>query len=537
MSTTFDTAALTLDASINRLQYMKAEARIYHRNQIAEARHLSVEAIRLINDAKLANDRAEEMKKTIAMFQLERRVKQTVQQEKIQAKSLLIAPTVEEEVQVVAAEVRKEVTPQYHVTEPTVKEQPKGTVNEEELAKEHPVKNKHVKEETALIAPTKKEEFHAPATEVRKEDLPTSVVTAPTIIKEQPKGTVIVEELAKDNPVKNEPVEEDTALHEVTKNDTIEEQSTQEERMMVDTAFEEEVTTGETVEEETTQEEITTVETVVEETTTNFPHPLSDSIAVLLEHCQSITEEIATVATPIKEASREDHSEEESVQEVAAKKDPKGRKRVSIQLPRVAASVHKKDPKGIVFEEPYTHTTDDPMEEEATKEDRAIETMIATGRVVKVVETWKVGQPEGGGVVDNNTGTPEVSPAVAVFPSLLSWTTADSDDDGVDNNNTGTPKVSFSPAVAVAVIPSLLSWTTADSDDDDVDVVVQEHGVDHNTNTGTPDVRDFELDRVVAPSSIPVKILDTIGAAVFPSMVWTADSDVVVDDRWWLERE
>eukprot|EP00751_Fragilariopsis_kerguelensis_P005090 CAMPEP_0170800936 /NCGR_PEP_ID=MMETSP0733-20121128/28188_1 /TAXON_ID=186038 /ORGANISM="Fragilariopsis kerguelensis, Strain L26-C5" /LENGTH=523 /DNA_ID=CAMNT_0011153455 /DNA_START=1 /DNA_END=1569 /DNA_ORIENTATION=+ len=523
MSTTFDTAALTLDASINRLQYMKAEARIYHRNQIAEARHLSVEAIRLINDAKLANDRAEEMKKTIAMFQLERRVKQTVQQEKIQAKSLLIAPTVEEEVQVVAAEVRKEVTPQYHVTEPTVKEQPKGTVNEEELAKEHPVKNKHVKEETALIAPTKKEEFNAPAAEVRKEDLPTSVVTTPTV-KEQPNeksnGTIIEEELF-------------TALHEGTKNDTIEEQSTQEERMMVDTAFEEEVTTGETVEEETTQEEITTVETVVEETTTNFPHPLSDSIAVLLEHCQSITEEIATVATPIKEASREDHSEEESVQEVAAKKDPKGRKRVSIQLPRVAASVHKKDPKGIVFEEPYTHTTDDPMEEEATKEDIAIETVVATGRVVQVVETWKVGQPEGGGVVDNNnTGTPEVSPAGAVFPSLLSWT-ADSDDDGgVDNNNTGTPKVSFSPAVAVAVIPSLLSWTTADSDDDDVDVVVQEHGVDNNNNTGTPEVRDFELDRVAAPSSIPVKILDTIGAAVFPSMVWTADSDVVVDDRW-----
>mmetsp|Transcript_44151 Transcript_44151/g.49216 ORF Transcript_44151/g.49216 Transcript_44151/m.49216 type:complete len:530 (-) Transcript_44151:409-1998(-) len=529
MSTTFDTAALTLDASINRLQYMKAEARIYHRNQIAEARHLSVEAIRLINDAKLANDRAEEMKKTIAMFQLERRVKQTVQQEKIQARSILIEPTVEEEVQVLAAEVRKEVTPTSLVTtKPTIiKEQTKGTVIEIELVKDNPVKNKLVKEETALIAPTKKEEFNAPAAEVRKEDLPTSVVTTPTV-KEQPNeksnGTIIEEELF-------------TALHEGTKNDTIEEQSTQEERMMVDTAFEEEVTTGETVEEETTQEEITTVETLVEDTTTDHPQPLSDSIAVLLEHCQSITEEIATVATPIEEAIREDPSEEESVEEETAKKDPKGKKRVSIQLPSVEASFHKKDPAGIFFEEPYTHTTDDPMEEEATKEDIAIETVVATGRVVQVVETWKVGQPEGGGVVDNNTGTPEVSPAGAVFPSLLSWT-ADSDDDGgVDNNNTGTPKVSFSPAVAVAVIPSLLSWTTADSDDDDVDVVVQEHGVDNNNNTGTPEVRDFELDRVVAPSSIPVKILDTIGAAVFPSMVWTADSDVVVDDRWWLERE
>jgi len=439
MSTTFDTAALTLDASINRLQHMKAEARIYHRNQIAEARHLSVEAIRLINDAKLANDRAEEMKKTIAMFQLERRVKQTVQQEQIQARSILIAPTAEEE-------------------------------------------------------------LHAPAAEVQKEVTPTSLVTTgPTIIKEQTKDIVIEKELTTDNPVKNEPGKEGKkALHEVTTNETIEEQSTQEERMMmVDTAFEEEVTTEETIEEEATKKEITTVETVVEETTTDHPHPLSNSIAVLLEQCQSITEEIATVATPIEEAIREDPSEEESVEEEAVKKDPKGKKRVSIQLPPpVAASIHKKDPAGIFFVEPYTHTTDDPMEEEATKEDIAIETMIATGRVVQVVETWKVGQPEGGGVVDNNnTGTPEVSPAGAVFPSLL-------------------------------------SWTTADSDDDDVDVVVQEHGV------GTPDVSDFELDMVAAPSSIPVKILDTIGAAVFPSMVWTADSDVVVvDDRWWLERE
>mmetsp|Transcript_44157 Transcript_44157/g.49237 ORF Transcript_44157/g.49237 Transcript_44157/m.49237 type:complete len:538 (-) Transcript_44157:409-2022(-) len=537
MSTTFDTAALTLDASINRLQYMKAEARIYHRNQIAEARHLSVEAIRLINDAKLANDRAEEMKKTIAMFQLERRVKQTVQQEKIQARSILIEPTVEEEVQVLAAEVRKEVTPTSLVTtKPTIiKEQTKGTVIEIELVKDNPVKNKLVKEETALIAPTKKEEFNAPAAEVRKEDPPTSLVTTEPTVKEkpneQPNGTVIEEELAQEHPIF-------TALQEFTTNETIEEQSTKEERMTVDTAFEEEeVTTEETIEEESTQEEITTVETLVEDTTTDHPQPLSDSIAVLLEHCQSITEEIATVATPIEEAIREDPSEEESVEEETAKKDPKGKKRVSIQLPSVEASFHKKDPAGIFFEEPYTHTTDDPMEEEATKEDIAIETVVATGRVVQVVETWKVGQPEGGGVVDNNTGTPEVSPAGAVFPSLLSWT-ADSDDDGgVDNNNTGTPKVSFSPAVAVAVIPSLLSWTTADSDDDDVDVVVQEHGVDNNNNTGTPEVRDFELDRVVAPSSIPVKILDTIGAAVFPSMVWTADSDVVVDDRWWLERE
>jgi len=496
------------------------------------------------------------------MFQLEKRVKHKVQQQQIQARSLLIAPTEEEESNALAAEVQKEVIPQSLVTEPTVKEQPKGTVIEKELAKEHPVKNEPVKEDTALIAPTKKEEFHTAAAEVRKEDPPTSLVTAPTIIKEQPNeksnGTVIEEELAKEHPIF-------TALHEVTKNKTIEEQSTQEERIMVDTAFEEEVTTEETIEEESTKKEITTVETVVEETTTDHPHPLSDSIAVLLEQCQSITEEIATVATPIEEAIREDHSEEESstqeeratldtsVEEEAAKKDPSGeefttkkKKRVSIQLPPVAASFHKKDPAGIFLVEPYTHTTDDPMEEESTKEDIAIETVIATGRVVKVVETWKVvtqqdivalGQPEGGGIVDNNTGTPEVSPAVAVFPSLSSWT-ADSDVDvvvhehGVDNNNIGTPEVS----PAVAVIPSLLSWTTADSDDD-VDVVVQEHGVDNN-NTGTPEVSDFELDMVAAPSSIPVKILDTIGAAVFPNMVWSADSDVVVvDDRWWLERE
>merc|ERR1712238_476535 len=204
-----------------------------NKNKIAEAEALATEALRMANEAKLAAGRLDEVKKTLSMFSKKLdRVEQTVQKE-VKPSSIIIEPTVEQEPVVLAAEA-------LHMA------------NEARLAAAR------LNEAKKTLSIFSKKQMVGVEQTVQKEVKPKPIETE-SAVKKEPAVVVDkasgIDELTKEEPVKDEPAKEETAFEEFTKEETIVKEST--------------------------KEEISTVETPVEDSVKEYP--IEDEVAVVAE--------------------------------------------------------------------------------------------------------------------------------------------------------------------------------------------------------------------------------------------------------------
>jgi len=336
--------------------------------KIAEAEALAVEAVRLAEDAELAAARLHEVKKTLSMF-LEKldKVEQTVQKE-LSSRSLRIEPTTVVEKEPVVLAVEASLTRLAAARTTRLK-----AARPARLAVPRP--ERLAAAQSVSILSTKQMEGVEQTTTVQKEvKQHTSLFTEPTI-KKEPLVAAVVTAPVIEEPATNEPVTDASSA----KDERDSEELTN-------------TTKEDPIEEESTQEEKATIEKSIEESTNKDP----------VEEQECTKKEIATIETPVTESVTEDPSEDDAESEYEKKEE---------EVHDTYNQLYKKSMKVKEFTKVVIATVktlveaasvkkeEDPSDDESTEGEIAIETVIETGRVVTVLETWKVVTPPHQGII------------------------------------------------------------------------------------------------------------------------------------------
>jgi len=374
---------------MTRLQGIKKNNHLYDKSKIAKAEAVAVEAVRMAEEAQLAAARLNGVKQTLSLFlkKLDK-VEHTVQTELTSPKSMRIDTTTVVEKEPVVLAVEASLTRL-------------AAARTARLSARSARLRLAAARSVSVFSRRQMEGPFEHTTTVQKE-----------VVVVDPFEEIVFEELTtktKEDPVKDKPTAKyNTFFEELTntsctkKKETIDQESTKEEKATIETSIKESTKEDPSEEQESTKEEIAMIESFVKEFVTEDPSEDSNAESEYEKKDEEVQDKYNKYkkSMKVKNYTKGDIAAGCTLVEILSVKKKKKDPSEDASTQGEVATV--KSPVEVVA------VKKSPSEDESIKGDIAIETVIETGRVVKVLETWKVvtpTTPQGIVVLGKTTGT------------------------------------------------------------------------------------------------------------------------------------